>query len=70
MSVTTDANERPSESPSSRLIDWFAEGEEKLVVCRGVTVRVRFISRQGRRGRILLEGPPGTEFSAVARRSG
>jgi hypothetical protein len=68
MSLTTDANERPSEPQSSRLIDWFAEGEEKLVVCGSVTVRVRFISRQGRRGRILIEGPPGTEFTAVGKR--
>jgi hypothetical protein len=37
--------------PTCRCIDWFAEGESKVVVVGGVRIVVRFIGRKGRRGR-------------------
>ena len=44
---------------TSQCIDWFHEGETKVVEIDGVRVIVRFIGRKGRRGRISIEAPAG-----------
>lgn len=49
--------------PTSRLIDWFSEGETRVVEVGDVRVVVRFVGRKGRRGRILIEAPAGAAFS-------
>jgi hypothetical protein len=48
-------------------IDWFAEGEAKVVEVGGVRVVIRFIGRKGRRGRIAIEAPAGAVFQAIGR---
>jgi hypothetical protein len=35
-------------------IDWYHEGEERIVEVGGVQVTVRFVGRKGRRGRIAI----------------
>jgi len=50
---------------ASKCIDWFHEGESKVVEVDGVRIIVRFIGRKGRRGRIAIEAPAGAVFRAV-----
>jgi hypothetical protein len=47
---------------ASQCIDWYAEGEERIVEAGGVRIAVRFVGRKGRRGRIAITAPPGAAF--------
>jgi len=47
---------------ASRSIDWYAEGEERVVEAGGIRIAVRFVGRKGRRGRIAITAPPGAAF--------
>ena len=49
---------------TSQCIDWYAEGEERIVEVGGVQMTVRFVGRKGRRGRIAITAPPGAAFLA------
>lgn len=44
-------------------IDWYGEGEGKLVEIDGVQMEVKFIARKGRRGRIAIKAPAGATFA-------
>ncbi len=46
----------------SQCIDWYAEGEERIVEAGGIRIAVRFVGRNGRRGRIAITAPPGATF--------
>jgi len=48
--------------PTSQSIDWYAEGQSRVVEVDGVRIVVRFVGRKGRRGRIAIEAPPGARF--------
>lgn len=67
--VKADATERQAQA-SSRLIDWYSEGETRVVEVNGVRVAVRFVGRKGRRGRILIEAPAGAVFESVGASAG
>ena len=43
-------------------INWYSEGEGRIVDVGGVTVTVRYVGRKGRRARILIEAPAGAVF--------
>ena len=47
---------------ASQSIDWYAEGEERIVEADGVQIAIRFVGRKGRRGRIAITAPPGAAF--------
>ena len=47
---------------ASQSIDWYAEGEERIVEAGGIRIAVRFVGRKGRRGRIAITAPPGAAF--------
>ncbi len=49
---------------TSQCIDWYAEGEERIVEVDGIRVVIRFVGRKGRRGRIAITAPPGAAFLA------
>ena len=49
----------------SRSIDWYAEGESRIVEAGGVRVEVRFTGRKGRKSRIAITAPPGATFRTV-----
>ena len=64
----TAANRKPPSAAVSRSIDWYAEGEERIVDAGGIQVAVRFVGRKGRRGRIAITAPPGAAFRACDRK--
>jgi hypothetical protein len=41
--------------PTCKCLDWYGEGEAKVVEVGGVRIVVRFVGRRGRRGRIAIE---------------
>jgi hypothetical protein len=49
---------------TSQCIDWYAEGESRIVEVDGVRLVVRFVGRKGRRGRIAIQAPPGAAFTS------
>ena len=51
----------------SRSIDWYAEGEERIVAAGEIQIAVRFVSRKGRKGRIAISAPAGATFKALDR---
>ena len=55
-----------ADAPVSTSIEWYAEGETRVVECGAVRVVVRFIGRKGRRGRIAITAPGGAVFWAVS----
>ena len=48
--------------PTSVCIDWYSEGQTRVVEVNGVRVTVRFVGRNGRRARIAIEAPAGAVF--------
>jgi hypothetical protein len=56
---------RPESSCQS--IEWYAEGQERVVEVGDVRFAVRFVGRHGRRGRIAITAPSGTVFYAPER---
>ena len=53
------------QSEFSKCIDWYSEGESRIVEINGVCVVVRFVGRQSRRGRIAITAPAGATFRSV-----
>ena len=51
--------------PTSKSIDWYAEGEGRAVEVDGVIVVVRYLGRKGRRARIIIEAPRGAAFQDI-----
>ncbi|MBA3483183.1 MAG: hypothetical protein H0T51_15350 [Pirellulales bacterium] len=45
-----------------RCVDWYSEGEARIVEHSGMRIVVRYVGRKGRRGRIVIEAPDGTTF--------
>jgi hypothetical protein len=67
------SNEEPALSPAqspptSKSIDWYAEGQSRTVEVEGVQITIRFIGRKGRRGRIAIEAPSGAVFQSAESR--
>jgi len=52
----------PAKPPTSTSIDWYSQGQSRIVECNGVRMTVRFVGRKGRRGRIKIEAPAGAVF--------
>ena len=61
------ANRELPSATVSQCIDWYAEGEERIVDAGGIRVVIRFVGRKGRRGRIAITAPPGAAFRACER---
>lgn len=59
----------PTQSPSdadfsirSTSIEWYREGETRVVEVDDVRVTIRFVGRRGRRARIAIQAPQGSKF--------
>ena len=52
---------------TSQSVDWYHEGEERVVEAGGVQVVVRFVGRKGRRGRIAITAPACATFQSLDR---
>lgn len=52
-----------------RSIDWYSEGEARIVQVGESRIEVRFVGRKGRRGRIAITAPAGSEFSSAQGRN-
>ena len=46
-------------------IDWYAEGESRVVESGGVRIEVRLVARKGRRSRIAVTAPSGATFRSL-----
>ncbi len=49
----------------SKSVEWYHEGEERIVQAGGIQITVRFVGRKGRRGRIAITAPPGAAFRSL-----
>src|ERR1043166_6922790 len=54
-----------SEARACQSVDWYSEGQTRIVDVDGVQITIRFVRRHGRRARIAISAPPGTVFRAV-----
>jgi hypothetical protein len=57
-----NGTQAPVPAETSKSVDWYHEGEERIVDSGGVQIIVRFVGRKGRRGRIAITAPPGAAF--------
>ena len=64
MDVTTQemAEKTPVRTGVSQSIDWYAEGESRMVEVDGIRIEIRYVARKGRRSRISIKAPPGAVF--------
>ena len=65
ISKSETTNPTTESTPTSKSIDWYAEGQSRTVEVDGVRVTVRFIGRKGRRARVEIEAPAGAVFRAL-----
>jgi hypothetical protein len=52
-------------SRTCQSIEWYGEGQIRVVEVDGVRITIRFVGRRGRRGRIAITAPPGTLFRSA-----
>jgi hypothetical protein len=57
--------DEPTDMRSCRSIEWYAEGQARIIEIGGIRVTVQFVGRKGRRARIAITAPPGAVFSAA-----
>lgn len=53
------------DSCNCQSVDWYSEGQTRIIDVDGVQITIRFIGRRGRRGRIAVTAPAGAAFYAV-----
>jgi hypothetical protein len=46
-------------------VDWYHEGEGRIIESAGIQFTVRFVGRKGRRARIAIIAPAGAAFKAL-----
>ena len=63
--ATPQPPDERANSRGRRSVEWYAPGQERLVVVGGVSVAVRLVERRGRRARIVITAPPRVVFSAA-----
>lgn len=55
--VATNQNESTCQS-----IEWYSEGQSRIVDVGGIQIEIRFVARKGRRSRISITAPAGAVF--------
>lgn len=66
-SVTASNGPRAEVSQS---IEWYSEGQTRIVCVGGIRVSIRLVGRKGRRARIAIAAPPGAVFCTPAEDTG
>lgn len=61
----TDNTATAQQVPPSVTIDWYSEGDARIVQVGEVQIEVRMVGRNGRRARIAIKAPAGAVFVAV-----
>lgn len=64
LNVTERTERLPSTQGTSQSVEWYTEGETRVVEAAGVRMKVRFVGRRGRRARIAITAPAGSTFLA------
>jgi hypothetical protein len=59
------SNPTPERFDTCQSIDWYSEGESRVVEIGEVSIEVRYVRRKGRRARIAIAAPAGATFSAL-----
>ena len=54
-----DAQRRVDPDETSQSIEWYHEGQSRLVSVNGIDVIIRLVGRKNRKARIALEAPTG-----------
>jgi hypothetical protein len=54
----------------SQSIEWYSEGQTRVVDVNGIRVSIRLVGRKGRRARIAISAPPGAVFCTLAQGTG
>lgn len=54
-----------SDLPTCQSIDWYHEGESRVVRVAGIEVTVRYVGRQGRRARLAIVAPAGAAYEEI-----
>jgi len=64
--LDTTTNSPVQTKPSGcHSIEWYAEGQVRIVEVGDVRIAIRFVGRRGRRCRIAISAPPGAVFRGV-----
>lgn len=63
--VSTQSPTNVVSSARSTSIEWYHEGETRVVAVDGVQVTIRLVGRRGRRARIAIEAPVGAVFRSI-----
>jgi hypothetical protein len=58
-------NRSPPSATVSRCVDWYHEGEGRIIESGGIRFTVRFVGRKGRRARIAIMAPAGSAFEPL-----
>ena len=58
-------NRNPAPTNASQSIDWYSEGQSRVVEIGDVQVTVRCVGRKGRRARISITAPAGAVFQPL-----
>ena len=63
LNATGNRSHVPAEA--SQCIDWYAEGQSRVVAIGAVQVIVRCVGRKGRKARIAIVAPAGAVFQPL-----
>jgi len=61
----TTANRTHVPAEASQCIDWYTEGQSRVVEIGDVQVTIRCVGRKGRRARISITAPAGAVFQPL-----
>src|SRR5262245_30069496 len=61
---TTVAPTQRCDTHECRSIEWYSDGQARIVEVSDVRIEIRFVGRRGRRCRIAITAPQGAVFAA------
>ena len=64
-SVSDDGKMEGFAAATSQSIEWYHEGQSRLVSVNGIDVVIRLVTRKNRKARIAIEAPAGALFRSL-----